>query len=303
MRSFALNPLLLLLVVVEIGAQQPSTPEDPPWIKEVATQRIFYKVGGMEQIRARKDLTYKRVAGTELKMDVYQRRNSGRITRRPAIVFIHGGALPPNLRTQPKEWGAYVSFGQLAAASGFVGITFNHRFYGWDMKALSDARSDVDDAIAYVRANADRFGVDEDHICLWTLSAGSLFLTRAIGDAPPFIRCLVAYYAIMDLEPLRKDRPAITDEVIKEFSPLAHLKTVGNLARPIMPPIYVARAGLDEPGLNVAVDSFIKEAVDRKATLDFSNHAEGQHGFDVLDDNARTREIIRRTIEFIRAHV
>ncbi len=33
------------------------------------------------------------------------------------------------------------------------------------------------------------------------------------------------------------------------------------------------------------------------ATLDFSNHAEGQHGFDVLDDNARTREIIRWDIK------
>jgi acetyl esterase/lipase len=166
------------------------------------------------------------------------------------------------------------------------------------MKALSEVRSDVDDAITYVRNNAERLGVDKDHICLWSLSAGSLFLGPAISDAPPFIRCLVFYYAIMDLEPLRKERPAITDEVTREFSPLHRLKEV----RRTFPPIFIARAGRDEPGLNVAVDSFIQEALTRKAALDFSNHAEGQHGFDVLDDNARTREIIRWTIEFIKAH-
>jgi len=65
-------------------------------------------------------------------------------------------------------------------------------------------------------------------------------------------------------------------------------------------PTYIARAGRDEPGLNLAVDRFIQEAVAKKATLDFSNHAEGQHGFDVMDDNERTREIIRRTLEFIK---
>ena len=298
-RNLAALLLIVTLTSVEMAQQQQgSTLEDPPWIKEVASQRIVYAVPGMEKIRARKDLTYKRVADTELKMDVYHPQHLPNGARRPAVVFIHGGALPPNLRTKPKEWGAYVSYGQLAAASGFVGITFNHRFYGWDMKALADARSDVADAIAYIRSNAERLGIDRDHICLWSLSAGSLFLGSSISDAPSFIRCMVFYYAVMNLEPLRKERPAITDEVTREFSPIYRLEG----ASKAFAPIFIARAGRDEPDLNVAVDRFIQAAVSRKATLDFSNHAEGQHGFDVLDDNERTREIIRRTLEFIKAH-
>ena len=43
----------------------------------MATPRIVYALPGMGKIRARKDLTYKRVAETELKMDVYQ----------PAVIF------------------------------------------------------------------------------------------------------------------------------------------------------------------------------------------------------------------------
>jgi dienelactone hydrolase len=296
-KSFAALLLIVTFTSVDM-AQQESKLEDPPWIKEVATQRIVYALPGMDKIRARKDITYKRVADDELKMDVYHPQNLPNGARRPAIVFIHGGALPPNLRTKPKEWGAYVSYGQLAAASGFVGITFNQRFYGWDMKALADARSDVTDAIAYIRSNAERLGIDKDRICLWALSAGSVLLGSAISDAPSFIRCMVFYYAILDLEPLRKERPAITDEVTREFSPIHRLEGAGKA----FAPIFIARAGRDEPGLNVAVDSFIQKALTRKATLDFSNHAEGQHGFDVLDDNERTREVIRRTLEFIKAH-
>jgi acetyl esterase/lipase len=294
--------LLLLMVFATLTggnmAHQQLKLEDPPWIKDVATQRIVYALPGMEKIRARKDVSYKSVGDVELKMDVYNPPNLRRGARRPAVVFIHGGALPPNLRTKPKEWGAYVSYGQLAAASGLVGITFNHRFYGWDKKSLADARNDVADAISFIRSNADRFGIDKDRLCLFGLSAGSLFLGPAIRDAPSFVRCLVFYYAIMDLEPLRKERPVITDDAVREYSPLYYLEG----ARATFAPIFVARAGRDEPDLNVAVDRFIQQALFRKATLDFSNHAEGQHGFDVLDDNDRTREIIKRTLEFIKAH-
>jgi acetyl esterase/lipase len=298
----SLTALLLIMILASVGmGQQPqgSKLEDPPWIKEVAAPRIVYTVPGMEKIRAQKDLTYKRVADAELRMDVYNPQNLPSGARRPAVIFIHGGALPPNLLTKPKEWGAYVSYGQLAAAAGFVGVTFNHRFYGWDMKALTDARSDVNDAIAYIRSNAERLGVDRDRISLWALSGGSLLLGTAISDPPSFIRCMVFYYAVMDLEPLRKERPAITDDVAREFSPIYRFEG----ASKAFAPIFIARAGRDEPGLNIAVDSFIQKALARKATLDLSNHAEGQHGFDVLDDNERTREIIKRTLEFIKAHL
>ena len=37
-------------------------------------------------------------------------------------------------------------------------------------------------------------------------------------------------------------------------------------------------------------------------TVEVVNHATGHHGFDIEDDNDRSREIIRRTIEFIKTH-
>jgi acetyl esterase/lipase len=271
--------------------------EDPPWVKEVAAPRIVYRVPGMERIKARKELTYKRVAGEELKMDVYTPPRNARSTRRPAVLFIHGGRVPANLLTKPKEWGVFVSYGQLAAASGLVGVTFNHRFYAWE--SLSDSQADVMDAIAYVRDNADSLGVDKDRIILWSVSAGSLFLSRPLRDAPPYVRCLVAYYPEMDLQSQRKAAPAsVSDETLREFSLVYQL---GRRDKDI-PPMFVARAGRDDAEANAGVDRFVQEALSKNVTIDLSNHATGQHGFDVLDDNERSREIIKRTLAFINAH-
>jgi acetyl esterase/lipase len=293
--------LLVMLGFASIGsAQQPqqsAEPEDPAWLKEFVHKRIVYSVAGMEQIKARKDVTYKRVQAAELKMDLYSPTGLQRGARRPAVIFIHGGRVPPNLRTKPKDWAVYVSFGQLAAASGFVGVTFNHRFYAWE--SLSDSQSDVADLIAYVRNNADSLGVDKDRIVLWAVSAGGIFLSQPLSDPPSYIRSLVAYYPVLDLQGMRQQTPAaVSDETLREFSPVHHL----GKNKKGTPPIFVARAGLDEAVLNAGIDRFIQTALANNVTIDLMNHANGHHGFDIDDDNDRSRDIIKRTLEFIKAH-
>jgi dienelactone hydrolase len=62
----------------------------------------------------------------------------------------------------------------------------------------------------------------------------------------------------------------------------------------------ITRAGLDSPELNATIDSFIKEASAKNVTLDFMTHPGGHHAFDVLDDVARSREIMKRTLEFLK---
>ncbi|HEX6183838.1 MAG TPA: alpha/beta hydrolase [Pyrinomonadaceae bacterium] len=290
----ALALFISLSLPAPAAAQVPK--QDPEWLKEFAHKRIVYSVPGMRRVRVRRDLTYKRVAGDELKMDVYS-PPSARGARRPAVIFIHGGRIPPNLLTTPKDWGAYVSFGQLVAASGFVGVTFNHRFYTWD--SLADSQADLSDLIAYVREHAESLGVDRERIVLWSVSAGGIFLSRPLRERPSYVRCVVAYYSELDLQGRRASAPAsVTDETLKEFSPVYHL-TRGDKG---FPPFFIARAGLDDPVLNSGIDRFVQGALSKNLTIEVLNHATGRHGFDVEDDNERSREIIRRTLDFIRAH-
>jgi acetyl esterase/lipase len=286
--------IMLLACAILVSTSVAQQPQDPPWLKEFAFKRIVYSVPEMTRVKVAKNQIYKRASSEELKMDVYSLPGK---QRRPAVVFIHGGRIPRNLLTTPKDWGAYVSLGQLVAASGFVGVTFNHRFYAWE--SLADSQSDVMDLIAYVRDNAESLGVDKDRIILWALSAGGIFLSQPLQQLPPYIRSIIAYYSELDLQNQRKAAPAsVTDETLREFSPVHHL---GNKDKNV-PPIFIARAGLDDKELNDGIDRFVQLALSRNLTVEVVNHATGHHAFDIEDNNERSREIIKRTIEFIKAH-
>jgi acetyl esterase/lipase len=65
----------------------------------------------------------------------------------------------------------------------------------------------------------------------------------------------------------------------------------------------VARAGLDSPWLNAGLDRFVERALAAGATIDLLNHPHGRHAFDVLDDDPRSRQIIRRTLAFLQDHL
>ena len=278
-----------------IGSAQDRSLQDPAWVKQLAPKRIVYSIPGMKAVKVRKNITYKTVAGESLKMDVYS--PEGAKTGRAAIFFIHGGRVPRNLLTTPKDWGAFVSYGQLAAASGFVAVTFNHRFYAWE--SLRDSQSDVNDAITYVREHAGSFGVDKSRIILWAVSAGGIFLSEPLQKNPPYLRCIVALYAELDLQSERKVAPStVSDETLRQFSPLFFLREPEKR----IPPIFIARAGLDDAEMNAGMDRFVQVATSRNLTIDFMNHPTGHHGFDVDDNDDRSREIIKRAIEFVQRH-
>jgi acetyl esterase/lipase len=268
-----------------------------PSFEEMVRMRVVLSVPGMDAVSARRDLPYKTAEGRALLMDVYSPPGPPR--PRPAVILIHGGPIPeiPG-GAGPKQMGVYLSYGELLAASGFVAVTFNHRFHG--PNRLSDAGGDVADLGAHVRGNAASLGIDPERLALWAFSGGGPFLAAPLRERPPQLRAVLAYYAVMDLQ----EKPAgvdsgIGDEVRKAFSPLDALGADATSA----PPMLVARAGLDNPWLNAGLDRFVQAACSRGANLDLLNHADGRHGFDILDDDARSRQIIRHTLEFLREHL
>jgi hypothetical protein len=70
----------------------------------------------------------------------------------------------------------------------------------------------------------------------------------------------------------------------------------------LYPPMFIARAGLDSPDLNDGLDRFVQAALRNNVAVELFNHPTGQHGFDIEDDNARSREILKRTVEFLQTH-
>jgi acetyl esterase/lipase len=176
-------------------------------------------------------------------------------------------------------------------------VTFNHRYH--DFAQLDQSASDVAAAIRYVRDHAELFNLDSDRLCLWAISGGGPFLSFALRDKPTFVRCIVAYYALLDLRQSKEASAAVSKEALRKFSPVSCLSHSASAAAPI----FVARAGLDYPEFDQSIDLFLREALAANAVLDLANHHQGQHGFDLLNDDPRSRWIIARTIEFVKAHV
>lgn len=261
---------------------------------------VVYAIPGMERARVRRDVVYTTVdsTSTALTLDVYHPSNLADGDARPAVLYLHGDGPPEMLRTI-KDSGQYVGWGQLAAASGLIGVTSNHRSTERWTK-LPEAARDVADLIAYVRAHAAELQIDGDRLCLWACSAGPpAGLSAVVRNLPPFVRCIVAYYGIMDLQPARDaiDR-AVADAALHDYSPLAQLEGSG-----VLPPTLIVRAGLDHDQLNATIDRFIMAALARNAPLEVLTHPSGHHAFDVRDDDDRSREIIARTLAFMAYHL
>jgi dienelactone hydrolase len=185
------------------------------------------------------------------------------------VFFVHGGPIPVEM-TPPTQWGFFVSYGELVAASAFVGVTLNHRLH-----APSDygrSQSDVEAAIEYVRSHTAELNVDPDRIALWYFSGGGALLSAVLRNRPEHVRCALAFYPFLDVSEKARDLP-----------------------------IFIARAGLDQPMINKTIDLFVQEALAGNADLELMNHPTGRHGFAILDDNDRSREIIARAVAFVRS--
>jgi acetyl esterase/lipase len=258
-------------------------------------RRIVYSVDGMADVAPTRHV-YARAGAAELLMDVYAPPRAGHQDGFPALCFVHGGPIPPTM-LPPREWGVFQSYGQLAAMSGLVGVVFNHCLFA--PTAYETAEGDVKSAVDYVRANASAIGIDPDRIGLWAFSGGGPLLSWCLRERPSFVRCLIAFYALLDLRHLvPSGADDAQSERMRRFSPAAHLDV--NAA---LPPLFVARAGQDMPAINTGIDVFVRDALAANAGLDLLTHPQGHHGFDILDDDARSRDIIERAIAFAKARL
>jgi enterochelin esterase-like enzyme/predicted esterase len=269
--------------------------EDPKGrgIRDIAAMPVVYSLPEMDDVTRRSDLRYTSVDDPVLLMDVYLPPNVARDERLPGVVFIHGN-VPPG--SPAKNMGVLTSWGRLAAASGMVGITFTHRL-GYPEPRRREAAADVADAIEFVRENADALHLDGERLCLVAFSGGGPLLSEAMRDRPEFVRCLVGFYALLDLEQSGLHGALEAPQTLRAFSPVNHLSQD-------VAPMFVARAGLDGiPGINDSIDRFARVALTQNSPITIVNHPRGEHGFDTQTDDEGSREIIRSALTFMRAHL
>jgi len=245
-------------------------------------------------IRITKDLVYDPSKDTSQKMDVYQPVSTVKKEKLPLVVFVHGKT---PIKTNPKNWGGYISWGELTASKGYVSITFTQSL-GTPGRSIDEAGSDLQHALTYIKANHLLYNIDTNKIALLAYSAGVPLLSSALQQNQNNIRCLGAFYGFIDIKNIDMWKHESQASLTK-FSLIDHLGKDKAFT-----PLFIARAGKENnKGLNETIDSFILKANNTNINLTFINHPEGVHGFDTQNNDERSREVIESVFTFLQYHL
>ncbi|GAA2769913.1 alpha/beta hydrolase [Streptomyces showdoensis] len=194
---------------------------------------------------------------------------------RPAVLFVHGGPVPPDRRPTPRDSPTLLGYARYVAGLGAVGATLDHRLH--DLADYPRAAEDLAEAVDLVRADPR---VDGDRIALWFLSAGGLLSADWLAAPPPWLRAVALSYPV--LAP-----PSTWRAVHPRFRPVGAVAAAS-------PPIVLSRAGLEHEVFATAVEEFLVAAGEAGAELDLVEVPLARHGFETLDHTEETRAAVAR---------
>ena len=158
-------------------------PPAPPGYKTEEEVRSAFLLGKLtpidvtiavpDTVSVEKDVEYGKAGGVSLQLDLYAPKE--RTKPLPAVVFIHGGAWRSGSRQM------YHYYCVKFAEHGYVAATISYRLYR--VAPFPAAVEDAKCAVRWMRANAEKLGVDPNRIGVAGGSAGG-HLSMMVAYAP-----------------------------------------------------------------------------------------------------------------------
>lgn len=228
-------PILLTSILLQSAfAQQPADKAQSPANGQAPAAFL-------EMLDIETDVEYAKAGDVSLKLDIYKPKAASN-TPRPCVVWIHGGG-----------WqGGNKSSGRLLVplvlTGNYVGVSVGYRLT--DVASFPAQIHDCKAAIRYVRANAQKLGIDEKKIGVWGASAGGhlVSLLGTSGDVKEVegnlgttgvssrVTCVVDFCGPSDFPnfeltdgargPINKllgGLPKDTPEIAKQASPITYI--------------------------------------------------------------------------------
>ena len=241
---------------------------------------VVLTVPGMDKVRS---ATVEYTAGR--KMDLYYPSSFDFNKPAPVVVFVMGYST--NYTTnwfgaKLKDLGQYVSWGQIVAASGMVGVAYETDYPDDDLETV----------LRYLQKNGAELGVDSKRIGLFTCSGNTLTALGAMAakgrDYSSSLRCGVVMYPIISYFMNKGD----------EVMPAPFKRELrADL------PIFMVTVGQDRPEWTEAVDTFLSGIDGRGYPLEVANYAQGIHGFDTDQDTDESKALVAHAVAFMKDHL
>jgi acetyl esterase/lipase len=258
-----------------------------------------------ENVAAQTDVEYATAGAVSLKLDIYQPKTPS--SARPCIVWVHGGGWQGG----NKSSGARL-LPPFVATGNFVGVSVGYRLT--DVAPFPAQIHDCKAAIRYVRANAEKLGIDPSKIGVWGSSAGghlvSLLGTSSETDGvegelgtkgvSSRVACVVDYCGPSDFPnfeltsgargPITKllgGLPVDKPEIAKQASPITYVSKDD-------PPFLIVHGTADA---TVPFDQAVRfHAAQKQAGIDstFIRIENGGHGIGGREIDARVRAFFEK---------
>ncbi|MCF6332571.1 MAG: alpha/beta hydrolase [Draconibacterium sp.] len=163
-------------------------PETPKGYWNMTTLKIAYFFGRIdlidndyptpEDIREYKDIVYKTIDSTELKLDIYHSKNISKPA--PLLIFIHGGGW---VKGDKQDYRRYLTD---FAQKGYVTATIQYRFV--KKVKMPGPILDVKSAVIWLKKYAEEYHIDKDKIAVIGGSAGAhlAMMIAYSSDDPDF---------------------------------------------------------------------------------------------------------------------
>jgi dienelactone hydrolase len=205
-------------------------------------------------------------AGLRRQFDVY--RPAGTMASLPVVVFANAGG--PALR----QWRSYVDWARLVTSRDLAGVLYEGPGYD-PARSLADNLSksiaDLDSVLGALRHRGSTLRVDGARVVIWAGSSQTFTGTPvSLDGSRDAIKGYVLYYG------------------------------AGTTADPRLDvPVFIARAGLDSPGLNRGLDSLSAQLIEAGVPVTVVNYPSGRHAFDIADSTAMSARVIAQTLDFM----
>lgn len=254
-------------------------------MREIAKKVVVYQRPDADTVHVRRDVTYRATSGAGLLMDIYYPAVPAS-PQLPAVLFAMAYPDPTALS---RAFGPITSWARLIAATGMAAV-----IYGSEAP-----EEDVHAVLRHLRADAGALGLDADKVGLFAASANvTVGLSALMRDSRLRCASLLCGYT-MDL-----DGSTAVADMGRQYGFVNACAGRSPDDLPDGVPMLFVRAGREQwPGLNEALDKVVTHALARNLPVSLINHATGSHGFDVDENTALSRGIVRQVLAFLQVHL